>query len=129
VDPQDMREYLPRPMGFLGPHFPKGVLNALALKALLDAEVEVRLFRVGKEFALLHLKMALFDDRSAIVGSTNWTRGGFEWVTESDVELHGGPVLHALRAQFMQDWEDAIPARMPSRFVRDLCRLYEYLAH
>ena len=38
------------------------------------------------------MKMALFDAKSAIVGSTSWMRGGFEWMGETDVELHGGKI-------------------------------------
>jgi cardiolipin synthase len=125
LDPQDMREYLPRPLQLLGSRFPKGVLNALALKKLLEAGVNVRLYEVGKTFALLHLKMALFDSRRAIVGSTNWTRGGFEWVNETDVELHGGPVIQELLTQFDHDWNHGLPAPMPSRAVQGLSRLYQ----
>jgi phosphatidylserine/phosphatidylglycerophosphate/cardiolipin synthase-like enzyme len=125
LDPQDMREYLPRAIGFMGPGLPKGALNALALKTLLEAGIDVRLFTVGKEFALLHLKMAVFDATRAIVGSTNWTRGGFEWVNETDVELHDGPVIEELLAQFALDWDRAVPAAMPSPFVQGLCHLYQ----
>ena len=125
VDPQDLQEYLPPALGPLRRRFPKGVLNANAVQELLAAGVAVRQFTVGGEFAILHMKMALFDAATAIVGSTNWTRGGFEWVNETDVELCGGTVIDTLRAGFSLDWERSTPALPPSRFIRFLCSVYE----
>ncbi len=125
VDPQDMREYLPPVLGPLRRRCPKAVLNAGAIRTLLDAGIPVRLYDVGKEFALLHMKMAVFDAKSAIVGSTNWTRGGFEWVGETDVELRGGRVIDELLAQFAIDWDRSVPATVPLRSVQILCRIYE----
>jgi phosphatidylserine/phosphatidylglycerophosphate/cardiolipin synthase-like enzyme len=127
VDPQDMQEYLPPALGPLRQRCPKLVLNALAIRILLEAGIPVRLFEVGKEFALLHMKMVVFDAKSAIVGSTNWARGGFEWVGETDVELRGGWVIDELLAQFEVDWDRSAPAAVPPRFVQLLCRLYERL--
>jgi phosphatidylserine/phosphatidylglycerophosphate/cardiolipin synthase-like enzyme len=69
--------------------------------------------------------MAIFDDQSAVVGSTNWTRGGFEWVGETDVELHGGQVIDQLQAQFDRDWHDrSDPAAAPSPGAAWLYRWY-----
>jgi phosphatidylserine/phosphatidylglycerophosphate/cardiolipin synthase-like enzyme len=127
VDPQDMTEYLPALLGPLRRRWPKAVLNALAVRTLLDAGVAVRYFAVGGEFALLHMKAAVFDNARAIVGSTNWTRGGFEWVGETDVELHGGSVIDTLQKRFGTDWERATPAPIPSRSVQILSQIYEHL--
>jgi len=136
LDPQDMGEYLPPAFGPLRHLLPRVALNALAIRELLAAGVEVRLFDVGvdKAFALLHLKMALFDaedaagnvDGSAITGSTNWTCAGFSWISETDLELCGGRVIGELLAQFALDWENAHPVTAPpSRSSQALCRLYE----
>ncbi|MBC8104370.1 MAG: phosphatidylserine/phosphatidylglycerophosphate/cardiolipin synthase family protein [Cytophagales bacterium] len=125
VDPQDLREYLPPLLGPLRAHFPKGVLNALAVRDLRAAGVAVRQFEVGQEFALLHQKTAIFDRGGAIVGSTNWTRGGFGWVGETDVELRGGAVIGELLAQFERDWERSTAAVPPSLTARIGCALYE----
>jgi phosphatidylserine/phosphatidylglycerophosphate/cardiolipin synthase-like enzyme len=127
VDPQDMQEYLPPVLGPLRQRCPKMVLNALAIRTLLEAGIPVRLYEVGKEFALLHMKMVVFDRKTAIVGSTNWARGGFEWVGETDVELRGGRVIDELLAQFAIDWDRSLPAVMPARSVQLLCRVYERL--
>lgn len=122
LDPQRMDAYLPGP---LGRRVPPGILNAGAVETLLGAGVNVRLYRVGPDFCLMHLKMALFDEESAVVGSTNWTRGGFEWVGETDVELHGGTVIKQLRAQFERDWrERSVPTSPPTRAAAWLHRLY-----
>lgn len=127
LDPQDMQEYLPPALGPMRRRCPKGILNAHAVRTLLEGGLPVRLFDVGKEFALLHMKMVVFDGRSAIVGSTNWARGGLEWVSETDVELHGGRVIDELLAQFALDWDRAVGAAMPPRPVQLLCRVYERL--
>ena len=122
LDPQQMDAYLPGP---IGRRVPAGILNAGAVQTLLGAEIAVRLYRVGPDFHLMHLKMALFDEKSAVVGSTNWTRGGFEWVGETDVELHGGVVVDQLQAQFERDWhERSVPARPPARGASWLHGLY-----
>lgn len=125
VDPQDIREYLPPFLGPLRQYVTKGALNALAVKKLLGCGLPARNSAVGGDFALLHLKMSVFDEQSAIVGSTNWTRGGFEWVGETDIELHGGPVIGQLIQQFHKDWEQAAPARVPSPLAQLSCRVYE----
>jgi phosphatidylserine/phosphatidylglycerophosphate/cardiolipin synthase-like enzyme len=126
LDPLLPREYLPRALGPLRRLPPGGVMNAGAVRKLTEAGVRVHLYRPADDFWLLHMKLALFDDRSAIVGSTNWTRGGFEWVGETDVELHGGPVIGQLRAQFEADWQHrSAPARRPSAAIHWLGRAYE----
>jgi cardiolipin synthase len=128
VDPQDIREYLPPFMGALRNYVTKGALNAMAVRELLANKVQVRKFTVGKDFALLHLKMAVFDESSAIVGSTNWTRGGFGWVGETDIELRGGQVIDQLVRQFSLDWDQATVAAVPSPIAQCACRIYEWTA-
>jgi phosphatidylserine/phosphatidylglycerophosphate/cardiolipin synthase-like enzyme len=125
LDPLRLEEYLPRMLGTLGKRVPAGILNAGAIQTLREAGVDVRLYQTGADFCLMHLKMAIFDDQSAVVGSTNWTRGGFEWVGETDVELHGGQVVHQLQAQFDRDWRDrSVPAAAPSPGATWLYRQY-----
>ena len=104
---------------------PVGILNAGAVEALLHAGIAVHLYRLGPDFVRLHLKMAVFDGQSAVAGSTNWTRGGFEWVGETDVELHGGSVIAALAAQFELDWQRSDPAALPTPTAHFLHDLYE----
>lgn len=104
---------------------PAGILNAGAVEALLRAGIAVRLYAIDRDFIRLHLKMALFDNRSAVAGSTNWTRGGFEWVGETDIELHGGGVIAELSAQFEADWQRSLPASFPTKSAHFLHTLYE----
>ncbi len=104
---------------------PSGLLNAGATQTLLDAGIAVRLYKLGPDFIRLHLKMAVFDGLSAVAGSTNWTRGGFEWVGETDVELHGGAVIAELTAQFERDWQRSLPAPLPTPASHLLHGLYE----
>ena len=104
---------------------PSGLLNAGATQTLLDAGIAVRLYRLGPDFVRLHLKMAIFDGASAVAGSTNWTRGGFEWVGETDIELHGGSVIAELTAQFEADWQRSPPAPLPTQSAHFLHDWYE----
>ena len=104
---------------------PSGLLNAGATQTLLDAGIAVRLFTLSREFVRLHLKMAIFDGVSAVAGSTNWTRGGFEWVGETDIELHGGSVIADLSAQFEYDWQRSYPAPVPTKSAHFFHDLYE----
>ncbi|MGI4787546.1 MAG: phospholipase D-like domain-containing protein [Janthinobacterium lividum] len=109
----------------MGPIGPAGILNAGAVERLLDAGIAVHLYQLGRDFVRLHLKMAVFDGLSAVAGSTNWTRGGFEWVGETDVEMHGGSVVAELSAQFERDWARSAPALPPTFSARFLHGLYE----
>ncbi len=104
---------------------PSGLLNAGATQDLLDAGIAVRLYRLGPDFVRLHLKMAIFDEESAVAGSTNWTRGGFEWVGETDIELHGGRVITELSTQFEADWQRSYPAPAPTQSAHLLHDWYE----
>ncbi len=107
---------------------PSGLLNAGAVQTLLDAGIAVHLYTLGRDFMRLHLKMAVFDGESAVAGSTNWTRGGFEWVGETDLELHGGAAIAQLAAQFEADWSRSTPASPPTQTAHFLHNLYERYA-
>lgn len=129
LDPLEMEHYLPPVLGGLRKRAPAGALNAAAIKRLQQAGVPVRLYKTGADFWLMHLKMAVFDNESAVVGSTNWTRGGFEWVGETDVELFGGRVVHQLQDQFERDWQGrSVSAPVPSRGALWVNRLYDRFA-
>ena len=110
------------------PWLPAAPLNAGAVDALVRANVPIHFYRLGRDVLRLHLKMALFDGERAIAGSTNWTRAGFGWVRETDLELHGGGVIGRMQAQFEADWERSAPAPMPSRLALGQYALYERLA-
>lgn len=110
------------------PWLPPAPLNAGAVDTLQRAGVPVHFFRLGQDFLRLHLKMAIFDGSRAVAGSTNWTRAGFGWVRETDIELDGGGVIGQLQAQFEADWRRSAPAPPPSRLALRQCVLYERLA-
>ncbi len=114
------------------PWLPPAPLNAGAVDVLLRADVPVHFYRLGRDVLRLHLKMALFDgdrdDMRAVAGSTNWTRAGFGWVRETDIELVGGSVLGQMQAQFEADWRRSAPAPIPSRLALWQYAAYEHLA-
>lgn len=110
------------------PWLPAAPLNAGAVDALLRAGVPIHFYRLGPDVLRLHLKMALFDDDRAVAGSTNWTRAGFGWVRETDIELIGGAVIGQMQAQFEADWQRSAPAPMPTRLALWQYATYERLA-
>ena len=111
----------------ISPLLPPGILNAGAVETLTAAGVPVQGYRLGPDFLRMHLKLAIFDGSRAVTGSTNWTRSGFGWIGETDVELHGGEVVTQLSAQFEADWQRSVPALPPSLSARRLHALYERL--
>jgi cardiolipin synthase len=123
--PLQSAHFLPDSLAVLRRWAPSGSLNAHAVQTLLRAGVPTHVFRAAPEFDMMHLKMSLFDGRTALVGSTNWTRGGFHWVGETDVELHGGDVVAQLAAQFEADWQRSDPASLPSSLTRFFYAVYE----
>jgi phosphatidylserine/phosphatidylglycerophosphate/cardiolipin synthase-like enzyme len=105
---------------------PKGVVSAIALDKLLKAHMDVKHFRVDAQTTTAHLKIGVFDGASLLAGSINWTRGGFEYVSETDVEIHGGRAPAQAEAQFQHDWvQRAIPAEPPSALALALCKVYQ----
>ncbi|MDQ2798494.1 MAG: phospholipase D-like domain-containing protein, partial [Armatimonadota bacterium] len=111
----------------ISPFLPPGILNAGAVDTLTRAGVPVHFYRLGPDFLRLHLKLAIFDGERAVTGSTNWTRSGFGWIGETDVELHGGDVIAQLTSQFESDWRRSAPASLPSPSVKCFHALYERL--
>jgi len=110
------------------PWLPAAPLNAGAVDALLRANVPVHFYRLGRDVLRLHLKMALFDDARAVAGSTNWTRAGFGWVRETDVEIVGGAAVAPMQTQFEADWRRSAPAPPPTRLALWQYAAYERLA-
>ena len=110
------------------PWLPAAPLNAGAVDALLQANVPVHFYQLGKDVLRLHLKMALFDGARAVAGSTNWTRAGFGWVRETDVEIVGAAAVAPMLAQFDADWGRSAPAQPPTRLTLLQYAAYERLA-
>lgn len=105
---------------------PRGVINAIALDKLLKAQVNVRHFRVDAQTTTAHMKSAVIDNQVLFAGSINWTDGGFEWVSETNLEIHGGRAPAQAAAQFAHDWvQRATPAEPPSALALALCKLYD----
>lgn len=111
----------------ISPLLPTGILNAGAVETLIQAGVPVHFYRLGPDFLRMHLKLVIFDQARAVTGSTNWTRSGFGWIGETDVELHGGNVIAQLTSQFEADWRRSAPAPLPSASAKRFHALYEWL--
>jgi phosphatidylserine/phosphatidylglycerophosphate/cardiolipin synthase-like enzyme len=105
---------------------PKGVVNAVALDALLKAKMDVRQYHVGTDFTTAHMKIAIVDGETVFAGSTNWTTGGFTTVAETNLEVHGGRAPGQAEAQFQKDWTTrSDQAQPPSAIALQLCKLYQ----
>ncbi len=107
---------------------PRGVVNAVALDALLGAHMDVRHFKVDDQLTTAHMKSVVIDGAILHAGSTNWTRGGFEAVAETNLEVWGGRAPRQAEAMFTRDWTTrSVPAEPPSAVALQLCRLYQRL--
>jgi phosphatidylserine/phosphatidylglycerophosphate/cardiolipin synthase-like enzyme len=107
---------------------PRGIVNAVALDALLKAKMDVRHFKVDAALTTAHMKSAVIDGRILFAGSTNWTTGGFEAVAETNLEIRGGRAPAQAEAMFARDWATrSVPAEPPSALALQLCKLYQRL--
>ncbi len=53
----------------------------------------------------MHRKIAIFDQENFIIGSTNWTKNGFQENDESDIIMSDCEIACQLAEQFEKDWE------------------------
>lgn len=75
---------------------------------LAAAGVDVRLYHSHGE--KLHAKVGIADGRDALLGSANWTTGGFERNHELDIEMPDAPAIAAqLTALADADWVASAP--------------------
>lgn len=123
LDPGNVDPFVP-----LLHNAPKGVVNALALDALLKAGLDVRHYKVGEDFTTAHMKLALVDGEVLFAGSTNWTTGGFTRVAETNLEVRGGRAPLQAEARFQADWSQrSQKAQPPGPVALALCKLYQRL--
>jgi cardiolipin synthase A/B len=99
-----------------------GFPNKVTIQKLMRAAVPVRVF-VAEPGQEMHMKVALFDDHRAVVGSTNWTTGSFRFNSEGCLAIRRGAVQETLRALFQEDWETrSVPASALSAVERIVAR-------
>ena len=109
---------------------PRGVVNAVALDALLRAKMDVRHFKVDATTTTAHMKSGVIDGTILHAGSTNWTKGGFEAVAETNLEVWGGRAPAQAEAMFARDWDTrSVPAAPPSALALQLCKLYQRMGN
>jgi phosphatidylserine/phosphatidylglycerophosphate/cardiolipin synthase-like enzyme len=120
LDPGNVDQFTP--LGWA----PKGVLNAAGLRRMLDARVPTRVFRPTALAKTAHMKLVLVDGERLVAGSLNFSRGGFEWAYETDLEVFGGRAPGQARARFLADWAAAEAPRGPSWIVQALCGYYNW---
>lgn len=76
-------------------------INRPLLQRLRQSGIEVRFDR---EDVLMHSKVLVVDGRTAVVGSHNWTRTGFNDAHELSVLLEGEAVAASFEARFAALW-------------------------
>lgn len=103
---------------------PKGVLNAAGLRRLVDARVPARVFRPYGVVKTAHMKLLLVDGERLLAGSLNFSRGGFEWAYETDLEVFGGRAPGQALARFRADWDQALPSSGAGWLAEALCAYY-----
>ncbi len=89
----------------VGDPYKSRLINRALFDRLKQGGVEVKLDEADE---LLHSKVLIVDDASAIVGSHNWTRSGFNSTHELSVLAHQPNLAQAYQKRF-----DALWARLP----------------
>lgn len=82
---------------------PNQQVNRRAVDDLLAAGVPVRGYPVPRD-ALLHAKAGLFDGRTLLLGSANWTLSGLSVNHELDLETSDPVATAGFAARFERDW-------------------------
>lgn len=122
LDPGDVDQFTP--LGWA----PKGVLNAAGLRRLVDARVPARVFRPYGGVRTAHMKLLLVDGERLLAGSLNFSRGGFEWAYETDLEVFGGRAPGQALARFLADWDQGVASRGSGWLAEALCAYYNWNA-
>jgi len=80
--------------------------NGLTTKLMKQYKIPVRLADV-QPGRLLHMKLGIFDGRTSVLGSANWTLGGFNVNHECVLVTREMKVLKRLMKMFESDWAKA----------------------
>jgi len=91
----------------LDPNVPIAFVNAKTSKILKKAGISVKWRKVNVDTReKLHAKLAVFDDKSTILGSCNFSKKGLEVNHEADVEVISNSVGNAFANMFDRHWEE-----------------------
>lgn len=86
-----------------------GMPNLGAVKKFKDTPVQIQFYNT-KADQQMHIKMCLFDDDKVAVGSTNWTKAGFDTNNETTLIIRSTRLANQLARAFEVDWESATNA-------------------
>jgi cardiolipin synthase len=100
LDPTDIENFIP-----MMTDGPRGMWNANAVMRLREGNVPVKFVALEGVFDAYHMKLGLFDGTVLLVGSPNWDRRGSQVLTETALEIAGGPAVAAVRTWFEGNWE------------------------
>lgn len=91
----------------LDPNVPISFINKKSANILKEAGVKVkwRDVNIGKR-EKLHAKMAIFDEKTTILGSCNFSHKGLAVNHEANVEVISDSVGNAFTKMFERDWKD-----------------------
>ena len=82
--------------------------NAAVFGLLQPAGAAVRFYRQSTD-ELLHAKLGIFDDGTALFGSCNWSRSGFTRNHELDLLVREPNFARAFLSRMEQDWTASAP--------------------
>lgn len=119
LDPGNLRG----PLGWLARH----AFNLLAIRRLLAAGITVRRYRCPPGIAEMHAKVAIFDRRLLLGGSTNWVHSSNHDNHEIGVWLTGPVVDEAVRI-YERVWSESVPVTHLSHWDRARATAMELVA-
>jgi phosphatidylserine/phosphatidylglycerophosphate/cardiolipin synthase-like enzyme len=79
--------------------------NYTAFNWLRYRKVGVRWF--SRSTDSMHSKVVLIDERVSLIGSSNWSPGGFDQHDETTVAVISQPINRALTKRFLANWKKA----------------------
>ena len=82
------------------------IQNTVAAEFLASMRIEARFFD-SAENTSLHSKYVVFDDDWVVVGSNNWSPGGFAGNNEDALAMSSADLNTSLSLNFLKNWHDA----------------------
>ncbi|MBI6546880.1 MAG: phosphatidylserine/phosphatidylglycerophosphate/cardiolipin synthase family protein [Cyanobacteria bacterium NC_groundwater_1444_Ag_S-0.65um_54_12] len=91
-----------------------GIPNLGAVRKFHGTPVQIQFYDTNPD-QQMHIKMCIFDDERVAVGSTNWTKAGFDSNCETTLIIQSKQLATQLARTFRYDWEVSSVANPPSQ--------------
>lgn len=91
-----------------------GMPNLGAVRKFRGSAVQIQFYDTRPD-QQMHIKMCLFDDQKVAVGSTNWTKAGFDTNCETTAIIKSQRLVAQLSRTFAHDWDSTSVSTPPTQ--------------